>query len=112
MLLLRNDPQYYSQMVENGFRRAKEIDRNATTLKWLAFLGDEVLPRYQAWMLKSAAQKRLYFKIFQSIAFIRTYMRGDLYTRGYDEVGNKKESKKIRKVLQWLEKRIFGVFDK
>ncbi|MFT5548311.1 MAG: hypothetical protein ACI9CO_000225 [Candidatus Azotimanducaceae bacterium] len=110
--LLKNNPRCFLRMVERGFQRSREVDRSATALKWFAFFEDEVLFKYKAWEKRSTTHKRLHYELHRFIASIRNNMRGSLFVRGYDKHGIEIQPRKLRQVLQWLEKKIFIGFDK
>jgi hypothetical protein len=50
---LRDEPALRHAMVENGRRRAEEVDPRKVVERWRSFLTDEVLPRYTRWCAAS-----------------------------------------------------------
>jgi hypothetical protein len=58
---LKNSPDLYQKMVENGYERAKESSIQQTLNKWISFFSDVAFPAYAEWSKMSKAQKRVLF---------------------------------------------------
>lgn len=54
---LKEDPDLYRAMVENGFQRSREFTPDQVALRWRDFLGTSVAQRYEQWLRQSIAQK-------------------------------------------------------
>jgi hypothetical protein len=46
---LKNNPAARRAMVENGRKRAQEVDASATTQRWVSLLEDTISPAYREW---------------------------------------------------------------
>lgn len=58
---LKNSPELYQKMVENGYERAKEYTIQKTIEKWVLFFNDVAFPAYAEWSKLSKTQKRVLF---------------------------------------------------
>ncbi|PSF38527.1 hypothetical protein C7H19_05960 [Aphanothece hegewaldii CCALA 016] len=58
---LKNYPELYHKMVENGYERAKETSIQQTLNKWVSFFNDVAFPAYAEWSKMSKNQKRFLF---------------------------------------------------
>jgi hypothetical protein len=54
---LKNNPEYYAAMVENGLERAKEFTVDQLALQWRNLLAGSVAQGYEQWLQQSAMQK-------------------------------------------------------
>jgi hypothetical protein len=55
---LRGDPDLRARMVDNGRKRAVEIDDVGLTRRWRRLLEDDAIPGYEAWTASSGASRR------------------------------------------------------
>ena len=58
---LKNNPQLYLSMIENGKKRAKEFTEEKITEHWITFFNKYVFDRYKIWLNMSDIQKRYLF---------------------------------------------------
>ncbi len=58
---LRDDIELRRAMIENGERRALEINPAAITGRWMNFMLDKAIPAYYGWRRASKLQKQLFF---------------------------------------------------
>jgi hypothetical protein len=58
---LKNSPELYTSMVNNGLKRAEEFSDEKITKCWLDFFNDHVFPEYANWIKASEASKILLF---------------------------------------------------
>lgn len=56
---LKNNPNIYSAMIENGFRRAQEFTPNQIVLAWHELFSGPVATGYEAWLQQSALHQKL-----------------------------------------------------
>ncbi|HSM81788.1 MAG TPA: hypothetical protein VLS96_08880 [Nodosilinea sp.] len=56
---LKDDPNLYQAMVDNGFMRAQEFTADSISLKWHAFLQGPVTEGYEQWRRQSLVEKLL-----------------------------------------------------
>lgn len=54
---LKENPEYYAAMVENGLERAKEFTVDQLALVWRNLLAESVTQGYEQWLQQSAMQK-------------------------------------------------------
>lgn len=55
---LAASPVLRAQMIENGFRRAREISTSAITERWRTILFEEAIPRFERWRTLSASDRQ------------------------------------------------------
>jgi hypothetical protein len=58
---LKNEPNLYQSMVENGWQRASEFTDTTIVQNWLDFFEQYAFPEYEKWLRLSSWQKRLIF---------------------------------------------------
>lgn len=58
---LKNNPDLYRAMVENGLVRAQEVTDENITQRWITFFQDCVFPEYDQWISASDVYRRLSF---------------------------------------------------
>jgi hypothetical protein len=68
---LKNDPDLYNAMVENGFKRAQEYSTDRIAEQWRDLLANPVARGYECWLKQNFLQKR----IIRPIQFARRTMR-------------------------------------
>ncbi|MBW4516617.1 MAG: glycosyltransferase [Timaviella obliquedivisa GSE-PSE-MK23-08B] len=56
---LKNDPDLYAAMVENGFQRVKDFTANQVAWQWRQILAGSIAQDYEQWQQQSFLQKRL-----------------------------------------------------
>lgn len=54
---LKNNPNYYAAIVENGLERAKEFTADRLALLWRDLLADSITKGYEQWLQQSPMQK-------------------------------------------------------
>lgn len=54
---LKEDPNLYRAMVENGFQRSREFAPDQVALRWHDFLGTSVAQKYEQWLRQSVVEK-------------------------------------------------------
>ncbi len=80
---LREDPEYYRSMIENGRRRGEEFTPEATTRRWKEFLETMAIPAYYEWCEKDSRarqeflkrRKRMYQRFLVHHLFDRAYWK-------------------------------------
>lgn len=60
---LREDRSLRSAMVENGWIRAKEVEREELVQKWTTFIVDVAIPAHKKWCGLSRWQQQLFLKL-------------------------------------------------
>ena len=58
---LKNNPQLYLSMIENGKQRSREFSDEKITEKWVQFFNQEVFTTYKDWLKMSDLQRRYLF---------------------------------------------------
>ncbi|MGK7944569.1 MAG: hypothetical protein AB4058_08875 [Microcystaceae cyanobacterium] len=58
---LKDNPDLYQAMIENGKERAKEVQPEVITERWKHFLTEISIPAYEQWRNLSALSRRQYF---------------------------------------------------
>jgi hypothetical protein len=58
---LKNNPDFYLAMVENGRERAEEFTEEIITESWMNFFHIDVPPQYEKWLQMSEFERRLLF---------------------------------------------------
>jgi len=56
---LKNEPKLYSEMVENGYERAKKFTTDCVAMEWHRFLGQQVILKYEGWIRQSLFEKKV-----------------------------------------------------
>jgi hypothetical protein len=56
---LKENPDLYTSMVQNGLERSKEFTEDMLSLAWRRFLDEKVIPDYERWLSQSFLEKRL-----------------------------------------------------
>lgn len=64
---LRDTPTLRNEMIENGFLRAKETEKNLITEKWIYFINEIAIPFYWNWNKKP----QIYFTLYTHKRFIK-----------------------------------------
>ena len=58
---LKNNPELYLSMIDNGRQRAQEFTEQTITESWLNFFYNYVFPQYEKWLNMSDFQRRTLF---------------------------------------------------
>lgn len=58
---LKNNPELYLSMIDNGLKRAQEFTEEIITEYWINFFRDYVFPQYEEWLNLSDFQRRMLF---------------------------------------------------
>lgn len=106
-------PELYQKMVENGFRRAREVDRQATADAWCSLFANVLYPNHSQAVSKPLLTRATTHYIRHSLRRVRKALRGNMYVRGYDEQGQRvvAETKIIRRMGRLLDRQLMKIFD-
>lgn len=58
---LKNNPELYSAMVQNGLKRAEEFTVEQVLIKWIKFFEEYAYPTYEKWLKLTDLQKKTLF---------------------------------------------------
>lgn len=110
---LKNNPDRYQKMIANGFERAREIDRKATTRHWISIVQNYAYPAYQRKKRNSFGFKRILHAGKQRFMRFRRTLRGSLYVRGVAADGYTKVRGRnpLRKIARFIELKLLSIFD-